>query len=118
MKKNFARVIVVMLVLACIVSMFVACSDSSSTNDPGKQKDWDIIGVHPAIRGSDGITIEYYMVTAIDDEENIHAVSVQPHNVEIVKSGTPKLDENKLYITIDDFAAFINNQKTSVKIND
>ena len=117
MKTNFVKMIVVMLVLACIVNMFVACSDSSSPNDPIKQKDWDIIGVHPAIRGSDGMTIEYYMVTAIDDEKNIHAVSVQPHNVEIVESGTPKLDENKLYITIDDFAAFINNQKTSVKIN-
>ena len=49
------------------------------------------------------------MVTAIDDENNIHAVSVQPHSVEIVENGTPKLDENKLYITIDDFTAFINN---------
>lgn len=117
MKNNFVRILVVMLVLVCIVSMFAACSDSSNPNDSSKQKEWDIIGIHPALRG-DGMTIEYYMVTAVDNDNNIHAVSIQPHQVKVIEKGNPKLEENHLYITIDDFAAFINNQKTSVEIND
>ena len=117
MKRNIVKVIVVMLVLVCVVGMFVACDDSSSPNAPSKQKEWDIIGVHPAVRG-DGMTIEYYMVTAVDNDNNIHAVSIQPHQVKVIESGNPKLEENHLYITIDDFVAFINNQKTSVEIND
>lgn len=109
MKKGFIKIMVVMLILTCVVGMFIACSDSSSPNAPNKQKDWDIIGIHPAIRGADGVTVEYYIVTAIDEENGVHAVCVHPYEIEIVSSGTPKLDENKLYITIDDFTAFINN---------
>lgn len=113
MKKILKMMVVMLIIVSCIVSM-VACSDSASPNDPCKQKDWDIIGVHPAIRGGDGITIEYYVVTAIDNEQNVHAVSVHPYEIEIVQNGTTKLDNNKLYITRNDFTAFINNQKTSV----
>lgn len=118
MKRNFVRMIVVMLVLISMVSMFAACSDSSSPNDPSKQKEWEVVGIHPGVRGSNGIAVEYYIVTAIDDENGVHAVAIQPHQIEIVENGTVKLDDNTLYITIDDFVAFINNQKTSVEVND
>ena len=64
--------------------------------------------------------LEKYNAEAVfvDNDNNIHAVSIQPHQVKVIEKGNPKLEENHLYITIDDFAAFINNQKTSVEIND
>lgn len=118
MKKNFVRTIVMMLVLICMVSMFAACDDSSSPNDPSKQKEWEVVGIHPGVRGSNGIAVEYYIVTAIDDNNGVHAVAIQPHQIEIVENGTVKLDDDTLYITKSSFVAFINNQKTYVEVND
>lgn len=118
MKKNVLRMIVMMLVLICMVSMFTACDDSSSPNDPSKQKEWEVVGIHPGVRGSNGIAVEYYIVTAIDDDNGVHAVAIQPHQIEIVETGTVKLDNDTLYITKSSFVEFINNQKSSVKVND
>lgn len=121
MKKNYVRIIVLVVAIVMMAIVFTGCSDQDANGGSAKVVDkyseWEIISVDASVYYSKSFGRKSCIVlTAIDADNNVHTMDLYDNDIVIIESGDPYLHceesygtyDTTLRITKDDLAAYLN----------